>query len=70
MMPTRFAAAVGTFAACTALVLAGTLFGSPRLQANDDDRDGDESKVQIGFEIAPVRLNHDAHINGVPTKAA
>jgi hypothetical protein len=56
MMATRFAVTAGTFAGCAALVLAGTLISSPRLQA-DDDRDGDESKVEIGFEIAPVRLN-------------
>jgi hypothetical protein len=56
MMPKRFAAAAGTFAACAVFVLAGTLISSPRVQANDDDRDGDESKVQTGFEIAPVHL--------------
>ena len=56
MRPTRFAVAAGTFAGCAALVLAGTLISSTRLQA-DDDRDGDESKVEIGLEIAPVRLN-------------
>jgi len=36
--------------------LAGSLISSPRVQANDNDRDGDDSKVQIGFEIAPVHL--------------
>jgi hypothetical protein len=59
MMPTRFAAAAGTFAACAVFVLAGTLISSPRLKANDDDHDGDETKVQIGFEIAPFQLNLD-----------
>jgi hypothetical protein len=57
MIPQRFVAAAGTFAAGAVFVLAGTLINSPRVQANDDDRDGDESKVQIGFEIAPVELN-------------
>ena len=57
MKPKRLTAAVGTFAVCAVFVLAGTLLGTPRLQARDDDRDGDESKVEIGFDIAPVRLN-------------
>jgi hypothetical protein len=57
MRPTRFAVTAGTFAVCAAFVLAGTLITSLRLQANDNDREGDESKVQIGFEIAPVRLS-------------
>jgi hypothetical protein len=57
MMPKRFVAALGTFAACALLVLAVTFISSPRLQADDDDRDGDESKIQIGFDIAPVPLN-------------
>jgi hypothetical protein len=35
----------------------GTLISSPRLHADDDDREGDEAKVQIGFRIAPVTLN-------------
>src|ERR1700676_2502020 len=57
MMSKRVSAAAGTFAACAVFVLAGTLISPPRLLAHDDDRDGDESKVEIGFDIAPVPLN-------------
>ena len=56
-MRTRLVAAIGTFVASAAVVVAGSVITSPRLQANDDDHDGDEAKVQIGFEIAPVPLN-------------
>lgn len=42
-------------------ILSGALlFGStssPRVQANEDDNDSNESKIQQGFEIAPVPLN-------------
>jgi len=58
MTHTRFVPAVAIFTASMALVLAGTLISSPHLQAADkDDQNGDESKVQIGFDIAPVPLN-------------
>src|ERR1700682_6242286 len=54
------AKALGTVAAFAGFVLAGTLISSPHLRANDDDRDRDrnseESKIQRGFEIAPVTL--------------
>ena len=33
------------------------LAGSPRVQAKEDDNDRNESKIQRGFEIAPVPLN-------------
>jgi hypothetical protein len=49
------AAAVATFAA---IVLAGMLSSSPLVKAtDDDDEDRNESKIQRGFEIAPVPLN-------------
>jgi hypothetical protein len=57
MTPTQFAKAVGTVAAFAVFVLAGTLISSPRVQADDNDRDSNESKIQWGFEIAPVPLN-------------
>jgi hypothetical protein len=53
----RFAKAAGTVSACAMFVLVGTLISSPHVRANDDDRDSDESKIQRGFEIAPVTLN-------------
>src|SRR6202140_1989955 len=49
------AAAVATFAA---IILAGMLSSSRLVQAtDDDDEDRNESKIQRGFEIAPVPLN-------------
>ena len=43
-------------AALAVVVLAGILTRSPRVYANDDDN---ESKIQVGFKIAPVPLNLD-----------
>jgi hypothetical protein len=49
------AAAVAAFAA---IILAGMLNSSPFVKATDDDDDDrNESKIQRGFEIAPVPLN-------------
>ncbi len=39
------------------VALAVVLTTSPRVKADDDDREGDESRIQQGFNIAPVRLN-------------
>jgi hypothetical protein len=36
------------------IVMGGMLIRSPRVHADDDDQ---EAKVQIGFQIAPVKLN-------------
>ncbi len=50
----------GSVAAFVAILLAGMLV-SPRLlraqHDNNDDNDDNESKIQIGFRIAPVKLN-------------
>lgn len=40
-----------------AAALAGVVVTGSRLEAKDDDRDGDAAKIQRGFEIAPVQLN-------------
>src|ERR1700746_616982 len=42
--------------ALAVVVLAGILFRSPRVYADDD---ANESKIQVGFKIAPVPLNLD-----------
>jgi hypothetical protein len=57
MRLSRHAAAAGIFATCAGWVLVGSLISSPRVHANDNEHDGDELKVAIGFEIAPVSLN-------------
>jgi hypothetical protein len=52
---TKPAAAVAAFAA---IILAGMLNSSPRVRATQgDDDERDESKIQQGFDIAPVSLN-------------
>jgi hypothetical protein len=48
--------ALTTSATFTALVSIGSLSGVTAAQA-DDDRDAEQSKIRIGFEIAPVPLN-------------
>src|SRR6266478_1203130 len=50
----RFLKTIGWCAALAGVVLAGTLIRSPRVRADDDDN---ESKIQVGFAIAPVPLN-------------
>jgi hypothetical protein len=57
MMLRKLLGALGVSASCVAAVLVGTLISTPRVHADDDQRDRDESKVQEGFEIAPVNLN-------------
>jgi len=52
----RFLKTIGWCAALAGVVLAGTLIRSPRVHADDDDN---ESKIQVGFAIAPVPLNLD-----------
>lgn len=49
----------GIVAAISAIALAGMFIRSPRVQGSEDD--GDESKIQIGFKIAPVPL----HLEGL-----
>ncbi len=55
MTPRRLLKWSGMVAAFVVIVLAGMLTRSPRVQA--DDGDGEESKIQQGFAIAPVDLN-------------
>lgn len=52
-----FVKAVGVVAVFVAVVLAGLSITSPRIRAGEDDRDNNESKIQRGFDIAPVPLN-------------
>src|SRR5260370_941837 len=52
MTPRRFLKWAGAVAAFVVIVLAGMLIRSPRVKA--DDGDGEESKIQQGFAIAPV----------------
>src|SRR5215472_14164563 len=56
MRPKPFIKAVGVVATVGAVVLAGMLSSPRRAEAIDDDERG-ESKIQRGFQIAPVPLN-------------
>jgi len=48
--------ALGVTAACTGVAMAGMLLNSPRGKAEDRGDDSD-SRIEQGFEIAPVHLN-------------
>jgi hypothetical protein len=59
MILKQFVKPAGAIAIFAAIVLAGMLSSSPRTRATADDNDSNESKIQRGFEIAPVPLNLD-----------
>jgi hypothetical protein len=46
---------LATAAAFTALLAVASLSGIARAQA--DEGDGEQSRIRIGFEVAPVPLN-------------
>ncbi len=48
--------ALGVTVACTGVAIAGMLFNSPRGKADDRGNDS-ESRIEQGFDIAPVPLN-------------
>ena len=56
MRGSRPVISVIVFTAIVAIVTAGVLLKSPRLQAQNGSDDTD-SRIQLGFEIAPVPLN-------------
>src|SRR5258708_26670031 len=59
MAPTQICKPGGAIAAFAAIVHAGMGSSSPRTRAIADDNESNESKIQRGFEIAPVPLNLD-----------
>jgi hypothetical protein len=53
---------VGTATGCAGLILAGTILAAPRVHANDDEHSSsDESRVEVGLQIAPVPLHYASH---------
>ncbi len=50
---------IGTGTALAALVLGGMLISPRRGQASDNEGNDDESRIQQGLAIAPVKLNLD-----------
>jgi hypothetical protein len=55
MTHTSFFKTAGVIAVFTVLILAGTMTNSKRVSARDDDQTS-ESKIRIGFDVAPVPL--------------
>ena len=55
-MTSKQLANLGSVTAVAAFALAAIMLSSPRVVAHDDDHDSD-SRIQRGFEIAPVPLN-------------
>jgi hypothetical protein len=53
----RLAKPVTAVAGFVVIVVGTMLVNSARVQARDDDRERDQSKVEIGFAVAPVHLN-------------
>ena len=60
MFTKRLLAAIGTIAGFAGLILMGTVLASPRVQADDDEHNSsDESRIDVGLQIAPVLLHYD-----------
>ncbi len=59
MTQTRSLKTAGIITAFAAVILAGMMYSSKRVRARDDERNdqSEESRIQRGFEIAPVPLN-------------
>jgi hypothetical protein len=55
MTTQQFVKAMGAAVALVAMVLGGVLTSSPRVKAQDNENN--ESRIQMGFRIAPVPLN-------------
>ncbi len=59
MIPNQTVKTAGIIVAISAIALAGVFMSSRSVRGSEDD--GDESKIQIGFKIAPVPL----HLEGL-----
>jgi hypothetical protein len=57
MTHTRSLKIAGVMTAFAAIILAGMINNSRRVRARNDDDQSEESRIQRGFEIAPVHLN-------------
>jgi hypothetical protein len=55
-------AVLGTMAGSAGLILIGTVLAAPHVQADDDDHSSsDESRAEVGLQIAPVQLQYAKH---------
>jgi hypothetical protein len=58
MMPKQLIRSAAAAAALVGIIVGGMVISSTRARAHDrDDQDDEDSKIQIGFDIAPVHLN-------------
>jgi len=57
MTPAPRLKVVGVTAVFAAVVLAGMFLSSKHVKAIDDDSDSNESRIERGFDVAPVPLN-------------
>jgi hypothetical protein len=57
MWPKQSVKVLGIVTALGVIVLTGMSVGSRRVHATDEDDERDETRIQRGFEIAPVKLN-------------
>lgn len=57
MTHTRSLKIAGVITAFAAIILAGMTYNSRHVRARNDDDQSEESRIQRGFEIAPVHLN-------------
>ncbi len=51
--------AFGTVAGFAGLIVAGTMIGSPSIQADDVHSNSDEARIEAGLQMAPVTLQYD-----------
>jgi hypothetical protein len=68
MTASKFMKPAAAAAAFAAILFAGILSSSPRVRAtddDDDDRNSNDSRIQRGFDIAPVPLNMDGKKRGL-----
>jgi hypothetical protein len=57
MRYTRFLKTAGVITTFAAIIAVGMVRSSRQVRAHDDDDDGDEARIQRGFDIAPVPLD-------------
>ena len=57
MTHTRSLKLAGVITAFSAIILAGMINNSRHVKARNDDDQSEESRIQRGFDIAPVHLN-------------
>lgn len=60
-MSKHLIATVGTLAGFAGLIVTAAVLTSPKVQADDEHSNSDESRIEQGLDIAPVHLTYDKH---------